>query len=125
MTPLISLVKWMIAGLEISRILSSFDETLNDYGESTELYSHYKNTASFKNMFEKDFKNLKYEFEKVGNTFFEDTEMLYALVTKNATSISANKSIHEARTLGERERERERERDLCSCKSCLPSIIVN
>ena len=35
-------------------MLSSFDETLNDYGESTELYSHHENTTSFENMFIKD-----------------------------------------------------------------------
>ena len=33
----ISLAKWVIAGPLIARMLSSFDETLNDYGESTEL----------------------------------------------------------------------------------------
>ena len=46
----ISLAKWMIAGHEIARMLSSFDETLNDYGKSTELYSHHENTTSFENM---------------------------------------------------------------------------
>ena len=35
----ISLAKWMITGPEIARMLSSLDETLNDYGKSTELYS--------------------------------------------------------------------------------------
>ena len=53
----------MIAGYDIGRMLSSFDETLNDYGESTELYSHHENTTSFENMFKKDFKNLKYELD--------------------------------------------------------------
>ena len=32
----ISLAKWMISVPKIARILSSFDETLNDYGEITE-----------------------------------------------------------------------------------------
>ena len=31
--------KWKIAGPEIARMQFSFDETLNGYGESTELYS--------------------------------------------------------------------------------------
>ena len=79
--PPISLAKWIIADPEIARMLSSFDETLSDYVESTELCSHQENTAFFKNMFEKAFKNLKYEFEK--KIFFEDTERLYILVTKN------------------------------------------
>ena len=61
----------MIAGPEIVRMLPSFDETVNDYGERTELYSHHQNTTSFENMFKKDFKNLKYEFKKVGNTFLK------------------------------------------------------
>ena len=47
-------------------------------------------------MFKKDFKNLKYEFEKVGNLFLDDTEILYILVTKNVMDNSANKSIDEA-----------------------------
>ena len=51
-------------------------------------------------MFKKNFKNLKYEFEKVGNPFFEDTETLYTLVTKTVMDTSANKSVYEARTLG-------------------------
>ena len=78
----ISLVKWMIAGPEIARMVSSFDEALNDYGKSTELYSHHKKTTSFENMFKKDFKSLKHEFEKVENPFFEDTEILYTLIRK-------------------------------------------
>ena len=41
-----------------------------------ELYSHQENTTSFENMFKKDFENLNYEFEKVGNPIFEDKEML-------------------------------------------------
>ena len=90
----------MIAGPEIARMLSSFDETLNDYGKSMELYSHHENTTSFENMFKKDFKNRKYEFKKVGNPFFEDTEILYTLVTKNVMDTSSNKSVYEARTLG-------------------------
>ena len=32
----ISLAKWMIVGPEIARMQTSFDETLNYYGESTE-----------------------------------------------------------------------------------------
>ena len=89
----------MIAGYEIGRMLSSFDETLNDYGESTELYSHHENTTSFENMFKKDFKNLKYELDSWKPIFFEDTEILYVLVTKNNMDTSANKSVYEARTL--------------------------
>ena len=50
-------------------------------------------------MFKKDFKYLKYESEKVGNPFFEDTEILYTLVTRNVMDTSANKSIYEV-TLG-------------------------
>ena len=50
-------------------------------------------------MFKKDFKNLKYEFEKVGNLFLDDTEILYVLVTKNVMDNSANKSVDEARIL--------------------------
>ena len=52
-------------------------------------------------MFKKGFKNLKYDFEKFGNPFFEDTEILYTLVTKNVMDTFANKSVYEARTLGE------------------------
>ena len=52
----------MIAGPEIVRMLSSFDETLNDYGKSTELYIDHENTTFFENMLKKDCKSLKYEF---------------------------------------------------------------
>ena len=41
-------------------------------------------------MFKKDFKKRKYVFGKVGNPFFEDTKILYTLVTKNVTNTSAN-----------------------------------
>ena len=49
-------------------------------------------------MFKKDFKNLKYDFEKFGNPFFEDTEILYTLVTKNVMDTSANKSVFSTNT---------------------------
>ena len=45
-------------------------------------------------------KSLTYEFEKDGNAFFEDTKILYTLVTKNVTDTSANKSVYQARILG-------------------------
>ena len=51
-------------------------------------------------MFKKDFKNLKYEFEKVGSPFFEDNEILYTLFTKNIMETSANKFVYVARTFG-------------------------
>ena len=89
----------MIAGPVIARMLSSFDETLNSYGESAELYSHHENTTSYENIFKKEFKNLKHGFEKVGNPFFEDTKILYTLVTKDVMNTSANKSFYKARTL--------------------------
>ena len=54
----------MIASPQIAKILSNFDETLNDYGESTLLYSHHETTTFLENMFKKDFKNFKYQFEK-------------------------------------------------------------
>ena len=60
----------MIAGPKITRTLSSFDETLNDYGESTESYSQHENTSSFESMFKKDL-----SLKKLGNPFFEDTEI--------------------------------------------------
>ena len=59
----------MIAGPKITRTLSSFDETLNDFGESTELYSHHENTTSFENMFKKDL-----SLKKLGNPP-KDTEI--------------------------------------------------
>ena len=49
-------------------------------------------------MFKKDFKNLKYDFEKFGNPFFEDTEILYTLVTKIVMDTSANKSVFSTNT---------------------------
>ena len=44
-------------------------------------------------MFKKDFKNFKYQFEKAENLFFEDTEILYTIVTKNVKDTSASKSV--------------------------------
>ena len=70
--------KWKIAGPEIARMQFSFDETLNGYGESTELYSHHENTTFFENMLNKDFRILKYELGKVGNSFFK-TPKYYTL----------------------------------------------
>ena len=81
----------MIASPQIAKILSNFDETLNDYGESTLLYSHHENTTFLENMFKKDFKN--YQFEKAENPFFEDTEILFTIVTKNVKDTSASKSV--------------------------------
>ena len=34
-------------------------------------------------MFRKDLQSLQHEFEKVGNPYFEDTKIVYTLVTKN------------------------------------------
>ena len=62
----------MITGPEIARMLSSLDETLNDYGKSTELYSHHEKTTSLENM-----------FEKVGNSFLKDIEILYTCYETN------------------------------------------
>ena len=43
----------------------------NDYGESTELYSHNENTTSFKNMFKKDFETLSMSLKKLEAHFLK------------------------------------------------------
>lgn len=64
------------------------------------LYSHHENIILFKDMSKNALKSLTYEFEKDGNAFFENTKILYTLVTKNVTDTSANKSVYQARILG-------------------------
>ena len=67
----------MIASPQIAKILSNFDETLNDYGESTPLYSHHENTTFLENMFKRISKTLSISLKKL-KTYFLKTLKYYA-----------------------------------------------
>ena len=60
-----------LTGPKIARMLSSLDETLNDYRESMELHSHQENTTYFENIFKKDFKNLIIRLKKLETHFLK------------------------------------------------------
>ena len=96
----ISLAKWMIAGPEIARMLSTFDETLIDNEENTVGYKHHENSKSFEIKFKKHFKSLREEYEKVGNPFLEDSDIFYTLITKTVMEVTSNKSVYDARKIG-------------------------
>ena len=88
----------MLAGPEISRMISEFGDVIE--GRSAEyITSHHEDTVSFEKKFRKDVKSLYSAYIEDGNPFEED-DVLTKLGDKMVMNEHAIKSVCEARKRG-------------------------
>ena len=91
----VALRRWMIAGPELSRVVSEFEDTLCD--ASTSSSKHHEQTPHVQITFAKDVKSLVVTFEELGNPFLECSKELFVLDTKIITHDKAIISVMSAK----------------------------
>ncbi|XP_063958716.1 uncharacterized protein LOC135154779 [Lytechinus pictus] len=75
-----ALCRWMVAGPEIARIMSEYEDQFQSEKEPD--VRHHEQLPSMQKSFATDLNNTISSFEKLGNPFDEDTKDLYVLDTK-------------------------------------------
>ena len=85
-----ALRRWMIAGPEVSRAVTEFEDTCCNEGNIT---NHHEEVAHMQTSFAKDVRALVSIFEELGNPFLENSSELLVLDTKKILDASVVKSI--------------------------------
>ena len=90
-----ALIQWMLAGPEISRMISEFGNVIE--GPSGKyITSHHEDTVSFEKKFRKDVKSLYSAYIEDGNPFEEEDGVLTKLGNKVVMNEDVIKSVCEA-----------------------------
>ena len=94
----VALRRWMIAGPELSRVVTEFEDTLCDVSPSSN--KHHEQVPHVQMTFAKDVKSLVVTFEELGNPFLEYSKELVVLDTKIIMHDKAVQSVMSAKQLG-------------------------
>ena len=94
----VALRRWMIAGPELSRVVTEFEDTLCDVSPSSN--KHHEQVPHVQTTFAKDIKSLVVTFEELGNPFLEYSKELVVLDTKIIMHDKAVQSVMSAKQLG-------------------------
>ena len=114
----IALMKWMVAGPEMIRILRDFEEANNVRSEEV---NHHEDTYTFKRQFRKDVLSFRNTFEEMGSPF-EEKNILINAVSKHIMNENATKSVKVAVSTGEQQYADYVQNRLVLCKNsiCYP-----
>ena len=94
----VALRRWMIAGPELSRVVTKFEDTLSDVSPSSN--KHHEQVPHVQTTFAKDVKSLVATFEELGNPFLEYSKELFVIDTKIIMHDKAVQSVMSAKQLG-------------------------
>ena len=92
-----ALIKWMIAGPEIARLLELFENSTDN--ENNDI-SHHEDTDAHEKRFRQDVISFKDTFEELGNPF-EENDILVNAVSKNIMNEGAAESVRLASVIGQ------------------------
>ena len=92
-----ALRRWMLAGPEIARVISEFEEFLLNNGKT--VTRHHEQAAHYQSTFAKDVNALINTFNELDNPFSENSGDLITLDTKDIMNEDAVKSIFLAKQL--------------------------
>ena len=98
MTNPTSLVRWMVAGPEISRMVKEYEDLVGIVADGDTQYSHHEDTKAFEKRFQNDVRSLVQVIEDEGNPFQED-DVLVSLVSKEVMDGPAIESIKQAASI--------------------------
>ena len=94
-----SLMKWMVGGPEIARVVSSFN---NEEDKDQEDLFHHEDTDSHEKRFRKNVLSFKTAFDELGNPF-EEGDILINVVSKHIMNESAATSVRVAYATGKKQ----------------------
>ena len=95
---LAALRRWMVAGLELSRMIEKFEVIY-----TVENSKHHEQTPAIQDALAKDVVNLVSSIEDLDNPFNESGEELVAMHTKEIMSEEVVNTIRNARNIGEQQ----------------------
>jgi hypothetical protein len=88
-----ALMKWMIGGPEIARLVKNFNKEDEDETER----KHHEDTDAYETKFRKDVSNFKLAFVEVGNPFSDEEDSLTQVVTRTIMDSSSFESVELAK----------------------------
>ena len=94
-----ALMKWMIAGQEMSLMVTEFESLLHDENENNSSM-HHEDTAAFEKRFRNDVKAFADVLESEGNPFEEEEDILTTLISKTIIDEESVTSVKIAREAG-------------------------
>ena len=94
-----ALLRWTVAGPEISRVIFEFEEVLHK--EQTGNQKHHEETIPAQKNFQKEVNKLIAVFENLGNPFLEEGPDLYNLVTKDLAESDVISTVRNIEKIGE------------------------
>ena len=116
----IALMKWMVAGPEMIRILRDFEEANNVRSEEV---NHHEDTDTFERQFRKDLLSFRNTFEEMGSPF-EEKDILINAVSKYIMNEHATKSVKVALITGEQQYADYVQNRLVLCKNSIYDPIT-
>jgi hypothetical protein len=93
-----ALIRWMVAGPEIARMINEFEGTSNSLSNK-----HHEQTQSFQKTFIKDVTSLIEAFEQYDNPFLAEHGDLVSVVSKVVAKDMVSKTIRDAYNLGQKQ----------------------
>lgn len=97
-----ALHRWMVAGPEIARLISDFEDAQQHSQNRTES-CHHDQTPSVQTAYEKDVRALVKVMEELGNPFEEESNDLFVLDTKELAGDEVKQTIWNANRIGQRQ----------------------
>ena len=96
------LLKWMVAGPELARIVNEFEDSLpfNKVKEITDETKHHEQTEGMQQRFSTHVSTFLSCFEDIGNPFLEESQDLIALDTKDVAEEVAIVNLNKAEVVG-------------------------
>ncbi len=113
----ISMMKWMVAGPEISRLLHSFDDKEDD-----EDSLHHEDTDSHEKRFRRHVSSFKSVFDEAGNPFNEE-DILIHVISKKIMHESAATSVKIAYDIGKKQYDKFVRKRLATCEVSIHDSI--
>ena len=113
-----SLMKWMIGGPEIARLVKNFNN--EQHGA---MNKHHEDTDAHENKFRKDVKNFKECVAELGNPFNEDDNSLVQIMSRTVMNNSSLESVKNAKKIGEDQYEEYVQERLVKCEKSIHLTI--
>ena len=94
-----ALLRWMISGPEMARIISEFESCSED--ENGKLHPHHENSSAHTERFNTNIQSLLHTMKELGNPFEEEGDELVSLVSKDIVSPDAVLTLKKIKATGE------------------------
>jgi hypothetical protein len=118
-----TLMKWMIGGPEIARLVNEFmGGNEADAEETKQSIPHHEDSDSFKKRFRKDVGSLRKAFEETGNPF-EESNVLVHVMTRIVMNETAVQSVKDAKATWKAQYEAYRTERLATCRKSIYDVI--